>query len=310
MRFLSDSPSMWNELKPGDAVLLPAFGSPPEVRDRLERLGCSVVDTTCGSVVFVWKNVDRFVRDGFTLVYHGTARHEEAIATLARLRESQGGGSATVPYLVLENATQAEALAAFFRGSASATELLAAVPNRSVGFDPLVHLERVGLASQTTMLARETLAIEQLLRGAMEARFGASQVGDRLRVQDTICGATQERQDAVVELLREPLDLLMVVGGFTSSNSAHLAEIAARCVPTFHIEGPDDVLSAHAIHHRAGSGDRVVTSDWLPGGPVIVGLTSGASTPEEVVQAVIERIFEAGNSSSSQAVGTTARTAP
>lgn len=294
VRFLSDSPSLWDELNPGDLVLLPAFGAPPDLRARLDDRGCTVVDTTCGSVVFVWKSVDRLARDGFTLVYHGTARHEEAVATLSRLSAFRNGSATSAPHVVLENEVQAEALAAFLRGSTDAASLQVAIPNRSIGFDPLKHLERIGLASQTTMLARETLSIERLLRSAMEARFGASELSYRFRAQDTICSATQERQDALVELLSERLDLVIVVGGFTSSNSAHLAELAATRIPTFHIEGPEDILSARAIRHRVASSPKpMVTSDWLPTGCLSVGVTSGASTPEEVVQSVIARIIDA-----------------
>ncbi len=293
IRFLSDSPSLWEDLRPDDIVLLPAFGAPPEVRERLARRGCAVVDTTCGSVVFVWKNVDQFVRDGLTVVYHGCALHEEALATLSRLGVKEGEGCTSAPYLVLESLTEAEALASFLRREIDGPTLLAAIPHRSAGFDPCRHLERIGLASQTTMLARETAMIEKVLLAAMESGVGAARARDRFRVQDTICGATQDRQDAVVDLLKSPVNLMIVVGGFNSSNSAHLAELAAQSVPSYHIEGPNDVLSTNAIRHRvAGMPAPIVSSSWLPRGNIVVGLTSGASTPEEIVQSVIARICD------------------
>jgi 4-hydroxy-3-methylbut-2-enyl diphosphate reductase len=274
-------------------VLLPAFGVPPQVLERLRSTGCVVVDTTCGSVVYVWKSVERFAREGFTVVYHGRRGHEEAAATLSRLdRVSPSCDGRPRPYLILESLVEAHALRRLMLepGGCGRGEDLPG-GSASAGFEPMRDLVRIGFASQTTMLARETAEIEEALRDAQARRFGEERLSEHFRVQDTICGATQERQDAVEDLLDEPLDLVLVVGGRASSNSAHLAALASKRLSTFHVEGPEDVLSGDLLRHKVpGRPDATVTRGWLPPGHVVLGVTSGASTPEISVEAVIDRV--------------------
>jgi 4-hydroxy-3-methylbut-2-enyl diphosphate reductase len=286
--FLSHSPHLWNDLSSKDVVLLPAFGAPLDVRARLEQAGALVVDTTCGSVAYVWKNVDRFARDGFTLVYHGRRGHEEAVATLSRLQR----GAGFHPYFVLQDRKEAEPLIDFLESRISSRELLRSLPHAgSPAFDPDKDLVRFGFSSQTTMLARETLEIGKALKKAQARRFGEALLPERFRMQDTICAATQDRQDAVEELLDEDLDLVLVVGGYASSNSAHLAELASEDLAAYHVEGPEDILSASEIRHKAPASTRpAVTANWLPAGPVVIGITSGASTPEQSLEGVMERV--------------------
>ena len=286
--FLSESPNLWSELSPQDVVLLPAFGVAPDVRARIEKAGALVVDTTCGSVVFVWKNVDRFARDGLTVVYHGRRGHEEARATLSRL-EREGGCN---PYFVVEDLSEAWALIDFLESRISSRELLQSLPDSgSPAFEPDKDLARIGFASQTTMLAHETLAIGEALKRAQALRFGEPLLLEHFRMQDTICAATQDRQDALEELLDQDLDLVLVVGGYTSSNSAHLAELASGALSVYHVEGPGDILSSSEIRHKVPTLPRLsVTANWLPAGPVILGITSGASTPEQSLEDVIERV--------------------
>src|SRR5439155_13008475 len=165
----------------------------------------------------------------------------------------------------------------------------------SPGFDPRRDLERIGLANQTTMLMSESLEIGDMLRRAVAERYGADAVAERYQAFDTICSATQDRQDAVVALLRDkPVDLMIVIGGYNSSNTANLSRICAECRPTFHIADSACLLSADAIRHRPiGSKAEVLTSPWLPeNGDVSIGLTSGASTPDNLVGATVARLAE------------------
>jgi 4-hydroxy-3-methylbut-2-enyl diphosphate reductase len=275
---------------PADVVLLPAFGVATGEFDAIRHSGAVVVDTTCGSVLNVWKNVERYARDGLTSVVHGKVHHEETRATVSRVGLHPGAH-----YLVVLDLAEAEAVARFVREGGDAEAVLArfAPPRTSPGFDPRRHLERIGVANQTTMLSSESLAIARLLGEALEARFGDSADRARFRSFDTICSATQDRQDALAELIREPLDLLLVIGGYNSSNTGHLAEMAEGVVPAFHIEGPLSLVSPERLRHKpVGAPPEAEARDWLPrAGPLRVGLTAGASTPDAVIGGVVERLL-------------------
>ncbi|MEE9218444.1 MAG: 4-hydroxy-3-methylbut-2-enyl diphosphate reductase [Acidobacteriota bacterium] len=272
---------------PDDVVIIPAFGVPAHDLDLLHRRGCILVDTTCGSVLNVWKNVGRYARDGFTSIIHGRYWHEETRATASRAVECHKGH-----YLVLRDLGEARQAGQVITGEADA----AAFEERfraasSPGFDARVHLQRLGLANQTTMLSSESLEIGEELRRALLKRWGQEEAARRFRAFDTICSATQERQDAVLKLVEEELDLMLVVGGYNSSNTAHLAEITSRKFASYHIQDAADILDSEAIRHKpAGASSPVTTRGWLPRGRLTVGLTSGASTPNSKVGEVMERL--------------------
>jgi 4-hydroxy-3-methylbut-2-en-1-yl diphosphate reductase len=288
IRFLSDPGESPDRVTSGDVVILPAFGVRVDELAEFVRRGCTLVDTTCGSVLNVWKNVRRYAQDGFTSVIHGKYWHEETRATASQAVEVSGG-----QYLVVLDRAEAALVCDYIRGRSALSRealmvrLAAAV---SDGFDPEVHLTRIGSANQTTMLSSESLAIGEMFREAIRDRYGASELEWRFRAFDTICSATQDRQDAIAELLaRHPLDLAIVVGGYNSSNTCNLARMCADRVPTFHISEPAALLSASEIRHRSVAEKReIVTRGWLPrAGPVVVGLTSGASTPNNLMEAVV-----------------------
>jgi 4-hydroxy-3-methylbut-2-enyl diphosphate reductase len=293
IRFLSDPGEDVGRLGPNDVVILPAFGVSIADLANLERQGCTLVDTTCGSVLNVWKNVRRYAQDGFTSVIHGKVSHEETRATA-----SQATGVAGAHYVVVRDEAQTEELCAFIRHGGDAAAFVAAFGDAvSPGFDPHQHLVRVGCANQTTMLMTESLKIGELLRAAMADRYGETELPAHFRAFDTICSATQERQDAVVTLLDEqPLDMAIVVGGYNSSNTCNLARICAERVPTYHISETACLVSRDEIKHRpigVPSTQSIVesrTSGWLPPGTLTVGLTAGASTPNSVVGEIIERL--------------------
>lgn len=286
IRFLSDPHEDGTGLGPSDVVILPAFGVTIAEMVRLNDLGCTLVDTTCGSVLNVWKNVKRYAADGFTSIIHGKHYHEETRATASQV-------GATGHYMVVLDQAEAGLVCDYIRGHGDRAALLARFTQAaSPGFDPDVHLQRVGCANQTTMLSTESLHIGEMFRAAFTERYGVEALPDRFRAFDTICSATQERQDAILQLLDEArLDLMVIVGGYNSSNTCNLARICADRVPTFHIADPDGLVSATEIRHRSVAERReITTAGWLPDGPLAIGLTSGASTPDNLVEAVIRRL--------------------
>ncbi len=294
IRFLSDPGENRGVLGPEDVVILPAFGVTVTDMAQLSNQGCTLVDTTCGSVLNVWKNVVRYAQEGFTSVIHGKVKHEETRATASQALKYPRGR-----YLVVLDRGEAEIVCKYIRGGGDRTAFLDRFANAaSPGFDPDRDLARIGCANQTTMLMTESLEIGEMFRDAIRARYGEAALAAQFRSFDTICSATQERQDAVVALLdEERLDLMLVVGGYNSSNTCNLARICAAKVPTFHIADPGCMVSATELQHRpVGApsttvGLEVTTRDWLPAsGPVIVGLTAGASTPNNIVGEVIQRL--------------------
>jgi 4-hydroxy-3-methylbut-2-en-1-yl diphosphate reductase len=286
--FLSDPGASIERLGPDDVVILPAFGVTIAMLQTLSARGCTLVDTTCGSVLNVWKNVKRYALDGFTAVIHGKYWHEETQATASQALQYPNGR-----YLVIYDRSEAAHVCDYIRrGGESAQFLERFRAAASEGFDPDRDLQRIGLANQTTMLSTESLEIGEMFRAAMEDRYGEAALGERYRAFDTICSATQDRQDAVIRLLDErPLDLMLVVGGYNSSNTCNLARICAARLPTYHVADPDCLLSETSIQHKpVGTAEEVVTDSWLRAGPVRVGLTAGASTPDNLVARVIEAV--------------------
>ncbi len=289
IRFLSDPHENPNAVGPDDVVILPAFGVTVQELERLSRAGCTLVDTTCGSVLNVWKNVSRYAREGFTSVIHGKYWHEETRATASQALQGPHGH-----YLVVLDKAEAAAVCDYISGKGDRTMFLTRFERAaSPGFDPDQHLQRVGCANQTTMLSTESMEIGEMFRAAMRARFGEAELSVRFRAFDTICSATQDRQDAVVRLLaEEPVDLMIVIGGYNSSNTCNLARICAEKVPTFHVADPEGLISPREIRHRAVRDKvEVLSQGWLPEtGPVRVGLTSGASTPDNLVEVVVRKL--------------------
>jgi 4-hydroxy-3-methylbut-2-enyl diphosphate reductase len=288
VRFLSDSERPVEVLGPEDVVILPAFGVTVDMLKTLDRQGCTLIDTTCGSVLNVWKNVRRYAETGCTSIIHGKVWHEETQATASQAVEHGGR------YLVVFDTKEAADVCDYIRHGGDRDQFLTRFHGAvSDGLDPPRDLQRIGLANQTTMLMSESLEIEQMLKAAMIARYGEHALTDRFQAFDTICSATQDRQDAVVALLRDhPIDLMIVMGGYNSSNTANLARICTASGPTFHIAEPDCLVSAEEIRHRpTGTKAEVTTRGWLPrSGPVSIGLTSGASTPDNLMGAAIARL--------------------
>jgi len=284
----ADSRYDFDSIQPEDVVIIPAFGVSTEELARLREKGCILVDTTCGSVIHVWKRVDRYAHEGFTSLIHGKYGHEETIATKSRALANGGH------YLVVRDLDEADLTCEVIRGRKPAKALRPLLAKAaSPGFDPDQHLQRVGVANQTTMLSSESLEIADRVRCALADRYGEDHLETHFRAFDTICSATQNRQDAVVELAEGGLDLMLIVGGYNSSNTGHLCEIASTYCPSYHIDDASAILSVSQIRHKPCNGHDIVTqSGWLPEGSVTIGLTAGASTPNRAIGETIQRVLE------------------
>jgi 4-hydroxy-3-methylbut-2-enyl diphosphate reductase len=285
----------FDSLSPEDVVLLPAFGAPVDWVEKLKDRGCIVVDTTCGSVLSVWKRVTRYAKEGFTSIIHGKYYHEETKATASQTLKDGGNGK----YLIVRNLKETGYVVEFILGKMSAEELKEKLGHgMSSGLDPETDLQRVGVANQTTMLMMETMAVGEELRKAMVERYGEENLGEHFELFDTICSATQDRQDALFRLLEHPLDVLVIVGGYNSSNTNNLAIIASEKVPrSYHIASGDCIEDDRIRHKPPGTPldprQEVEEEGWLPEGQLRIGLTAGASTPNSQIGLAIERILEA-----------------
>lgn len=276
-------------LKSGDAVIIPAFGTEVGTRQKLEAKGCRLVDTTCGDVMSVWKRVRQYSKENVTSIIHGKAKHEETKATTSQAR-AYGSGH----YLVVYNLDETDYVCNYILHGGNKQEFLERfVGAYSHGFDPEVHLQAVGVANQTTMLRGETEEVQRRIKNAMIAKHGEAAIDRHFRFFDTICGATQDRQDALEKMLLNPPNLLIVVGGYNSSNTSHLAEMGEAKLPTFFIKNAAKMVSDKLIvHYNQHLRQEVETINWLPPGNIVVGITAGASCPNNLIEDTIRRLFE------------------
>jgi len=274
-----------------DVVIVPAFGAEVKVLQRLNEIGCHQVDTTCGDVRSVWKRVKQYRNQGTTSIIHGKAWHEETKATVSQAI-SEGGGT---HYLVVFTLDETDYVCDYIRKGGNKEEFLKKFEGAySPGFDPDQHLVSVGVANQTTMMKNETEEVQRRFEQAMVDRYDRANLDQHFRKADTICGATQERQDALSEMLgHEKMNLLLVVGGYNSSNTSHLAEMGEAVLPTYFIKNSEKLISTKEIsHYDQHKQQEVVTRDWLPEDNVVVGITAGASCPNNLLEETIHRLYE------------------
>jgi 4-hydroxy-3-methylbut-2-enyl diphosphate reductase len=278
-----------NDVKKEDIVILPAFGVSISALKELKEIGCILVDTTCGSVLNVWKHVKRFSGENYTALIHGKYYHEETIATASQTDTSEDG-----KYIIVRNFEETDRVCNYIRGDGDKKEFLDYFKNAvSPGFNPDKDLSKIGVANQTTMLANESLKVAQMVKEAMIDRHGTDTIDDHFRSFDTICSATQERQDAILDLLDSGIDLTLVIGGYNSSNTNNLTNIAIRYGPAYHIEDVSAILDREQIRHKIpDSQDIKTTTDWLPDGDLTIGITAGASTPDSKIEEVISKILK------------------
>ncbi len=279
----------YDDLQPEDVVIVPAFGAPTSFMEKIEQRGCYTVDTTCGDVMKVWRRVRGYAKEGITSIIHGKENHEETRATSSRaLGENKDGH-----YLVILTLADTDYVCEYIRGNGGKQEFLTRFKGSyPPDFDPDIHLRKIGVANQTTMLKSETQEIQNRLAKAVSDRDGSP---ENFSMFDTICGATQERQDALFEMLKTKMDLLLVVGGYNSSNTAHLVEIGEKELPTFFIRDASQITSLGLIVHYDLHHGKERTSDYAAvfdgKEHVTIGLTAGASCPNNLIEATVRKVF-------------------
>ena len=290
-----------DDLGEGDPVVIPAFGTEVNVNEMLRARGCTIIDATCGDVMSVWKRVRQNARDQVTSIIHGKAWHEETKATSSQAKAYENGH-----YLVVFDLDDTDYVCRYITKGGDPEAFLKKFDGAySDGFDPDRHLNTIGLANQTTMLRSETEEVQRRLRVAMAEKHGEDALDEHFRYFDTICGATQERQDALRDLLNRPMDLLLVVGGYNSSNTSHLAEMGEEKLPTYFIKDVSEMESAERLHHFLHhKHEMAVAKNWLPlNGELTFGVTAGASCPNNIVEEIILRAYELRGASADEVLG-------
>ncbi len=282
------------ELRPDDVVIVPAFGTTVEMFECLAELGINpqTYNTTCPFVEKVWNRSGQLGRQGYAVVIHGRDTHEETRATFSHARQD-------APSLIIRDIAEAETLARFIRGEVDFAEFDTYFVGRySMDFVPEQHLARIGVVNQTTMLASETQTISNLLKKAIEARYGSADLKTHFAdTRDTLCYATEENQNATLGLMDAGGDLAIVVGGYNSSNTSHLVELLEERMPTYYIKDAEEMIDAASIRHLDLHAGVQTSRDWLPAGtvseqPLEIVVTSGASCPDALVFKVLMRLAE------------------
>ncbi|MDB4692563.1 4-hydroxy-3-methylbut-2-enyl diphosphate reductase [Akkermansiaceae bacterium] len=281
----------YDQLESEDVVIVPAFGAPTDFTEKIEQQGCHIIDTTCGDVMKVWRRVRTYAKTGVTSLIHGKRGHEETRATASRAIGEDKKGH----YLIVLTLAETEIVTDYIKNGGDKAEFLAHFEKaHSDGFDPDVHLKEVGVANQTTMLKSETEEIQRRVRTAISERDGGAI--DNFQVFDTICGATQERQDALFDMLKKPMNVLLVVGGYNSSNTAHLVEIGNENLPTYFIREASCLESLEKIVHFDLEEDEEITSKNVLAGfddsEATIGITAGASCPANLIEETIVRVLK------------------
>jgi 4-hydroxy-3-methylbut-2-enyl diphosphate reductase len=294
VRFLQDNSGKqiidFDTLTPEDIVLIPAFGTTLAIEKKLKDTGIRVEEynTTCPFVEKVWNRSEVIAKNQYSIIIHGKPDHEETRATFSH-------ASADAPALVVRDMEQAKQLATIIRGEKTADDFYTIFKGQySEGFDVGLHLQRIGVVNQTTMLASDTQAIADLLKQTMMDHFALTEENVRERfadTRDTLCYATNDNQTAVSGMLQTKADLAVVVGGYNSSNTSHLVELCEEVLPTYFISSEEQLLSGRTIlHYNFHTKTEKVTENYLPAAPATILITSGASCPDALVEGVIRRI--------------------
>lgn len=293
VKFLQDTSGKviidWKELIPEDIVIIPAFGTTIEVEKKLNKIGINPYryNTTCPFVEKVWNKSNELGEKDFTVVIHGKAEHEETRATFSRSKKSS-------PSVIIRNMNEAAKLAEFILNETNPEEFYEIFKNRlSPDFNAEKDLQKIGVVNQTTMLASETEAIANYLKGTMIVKYGLENIDEHFAdTRDTLCYATNDNQKATYGLMDEYADLAVVVGGYNSSNTSHIVELLEERFPTYFISDETKIISPEMIFHfDLHKGEEKTTKDYLPGKDKIsIAVTSGASCPDATVDKVIKKL--------------------
>lgn len=280
----------FSELRSDDVVIVPAFGTTREMFEALSAIGIDPqsYNATCPFVEKVWKRGKQLAQQGYAIVIHGKHTHEETRATFSHIQLDG-------PSVVVRDREEAARLASYIRGELPVSEFSREFAGRySTNFNPELHLVRLGVVNQTTMLAEETREISAMVREALVSRYGEGSIGDHYAdTRDTLCYATSENQRAMKGLLHEQADLAVIVGGYNSSNTSHLVELCEGRVPAYYVKDAEEILSREEIRHLdLHSREVIMSRDWLPSNKerIHVLISAGASCPDAMVEAVISKI--------------------
>ena len=296
VQFLQDTQGKqiipFSSLTKDDVVIIPAFGTTLAIEATLNNIGIvtSKYNTTCPFVEKVWNRSEQIAIKNYSVIVHGKPTHEETRATFSHAANS-------TPTLVINDMSEAISLSNYINGTKSAIEFYTEFKGRfSEGFNVEKDLERIGVVNQTTMLASDTQAISDFLKQVMLTKYGLSEatIEDRFAdTRDTLCYATNDNQTAVYSLLQTPADLAIVVGGYNSSNTSHLVELCEEKLPTYFINSAEKIVSSEEImHFNFHTKQEVITQNFIPATqPIKILLTSGASCPDSIVEAVIDKLI-------------------
>ena len=295
LRFIQDTHGQmlmdWDELKSDDIVIIPAFGTTLETEARLKALGIDPLkhNTTCPFVEKVWKRSAQLGESKHTVIIHGKAAHEETRATFSHTAMGS-------PAVIVKDMAETEELERIITGEIPLERFAELFGTHCTpGFDPAKDLQRIGVVNQTTMLATETQAIADHLKQVMLKKYGEAELNKHFAdTRDTLCYATNDNQDATLELLKQEADLALVVGGYNSSNTSHIVELLERQFPTYFINGDKELLRSGEIEHFIYPAHKLKrTADWLPTKrPVTIVLTSGASCPDTLLDRVMLKVLD------------------
>lgn len=279
----------WEEITKDDIVLIPAFGTTLEIEEKLKSIGLQIekYDTTCPFVEKVWNRSAALGEKGYTIIIHGKYKHEETRATFSHSIQK-------APSVVVLNLEEAKILGDIILGKIPKEKFFEYFKGKhSEGFDPSIHLERIGVVNQTTMLASETQEIAEYFKSIMLKKYGEENLKYHFAdTSDTLCYATYDNQEATIEMLNQPADFAVVVGGYNSSNTSHIVELCERKVKTYFISSEEKILLPDKIlHFDLKQRKEVLTSNFIPQKEqVTILLTSGASCPDSVVEGVLRKL--------------------
>lgn len=294
VRFIMDTSGeqliQWEKLNADDIVIIPAFGTTLEIQKRLNDIGINIIkyDTTCPFVEKVWNRASSLGKSGYTIIVHGKHKHEETKATFSHSKEN-------APTLIVRDLEEAKILGKAIMGEISKEDFCKMFEEKhSIGFNPVIHLEKIGVVNQTTMLATETEAIADYLRNVMIKKYGEEKIKEHFAdTRDTLCYATHDNQRATIELLEKDADIAVVVGGYNSSNTSHIVELCEEKLPTYFISSADEIISDNLIrHYNFHEHSEKQTENFIPRKEKVkIILTSGASCPDSIVEEVMNKLL-------------------
>lgn len=294
VQFLQDTKGKiivpFEDLTSDDIVITPAFGTTTEIENILKAKGIIIekYDTTCPFVEKVWKRSEQIAKKDYTIIIHGKPSHEETRATFSHAKEN-------APSIVINDIEEAALLAKYIKTEKDIDLFDEDFSGRySENFDASKDLQRIGVVNQTTMLASETQAIAEFLKDAIVEKYNPNDVSEVFAdTRDTLCYATNDNQSAAFGLLEEEADFSIVVGGYNSSNTTHLVELAEQKLPTYFINDSTKIISKDSIaHFDIHQQIELETNNyWTSSSPTKILITSGASCPDAVVEAVLEKLL-------------------